>query len=65
MGLEQKQRMKDFAWQLSILTGDAESQTHVLGFFFFLFLLIFRYFIYSGIASPRAAERASLVAILQ
>lgn len=39
--------MKDFAWQVSILTGDAESQTHVLVFFL---LLIFRYFIYSGIA---------------
>lgn len=53
--------MKDFAWQVSILTGDAESQTHAL----FYFLLIFMYFIYSGTASPRVAERASLVDVLQ
>lgn len=53
--------MKDFAWQVSILTGDAESQTHAL----FYFVLIFRYFIYSGIASSRVAERVSLVDVLQ
>lgn len=53
--------MKDFPWQVSILTGDAESQSHAL----FYFLLIFRYFIYSGIASPRVAESVSLIDVLQ
>lgn len=37
MGLEQKQRMKDFAWQVSILTGDAKTRL-MLSFSFSCYL---------------------------